>query len=263
MENPSEHCWISRCDRVKKALEANGFEVFLAERADDAASIVLGTIIPGVRAVEPHGQEAAAPVVRRNPSKFQSSFDKASDDTRIPPPPGDHDFLRRRVKVAWGGSKTFRDTGLYRAVKREPGLECLDPFARGVSLDQSMDLRRKALLSDLFITGTNAVTETGRLVNLDRTGNRVAAISFGPKWVAILAGRNKIVPDLVDAVRRVKTYAAPLVTMWLGAKTPCARTGICQECSAPERVCNTWSILEKSYPRGRVKVILINEDLGF
>jgi len=217
MEKPLEHDWISRHDRVRKALEANGFEVFIAEGADDAVRIVLGTIIPGVRA----------------------------------------------VKVAWGGSKTFRDTGLYRAVREEPGLEFLDPFARGLSLDQSMDLRREALLSDLFITGTNAVTETGHLVNLDRTGNRVAAISFGPKWVTILAGRNKIVPDLVEAVRRVKTYAAPLVAMWLRAKTPCARTGVCQECRAPERVCNTWSILEKSYPKGRVKVILINDDLGF
>jgi L-lactate utilization protein LutB len=217
MEKPTEQYWISRRDRVKKALEANGFEVFIAEGADDAVSIVLGTIIPGVRA----------------------------------------------VKVAWGGSKTFRDTGLYRAVRETPGLEFLDPFAKGVSLDQSMELRRKALLSDLFITGTNAVTETGHLVNLDRTGNRVAVLSFGPKWVAILAGRNKIVPDLVEAVRRVKTYAAPLVTMWLGAKTPCARTGVCQECSAPERVCNAWSILEKSYPKGRVKVILINDEFGF
>jgi L-lactate utilization protein LutB len=217
MEKPSEHYWISRRDRVKHSLEANGFEVFLAQGADEAVSIVLGAIIPGVKA----------------------------------------------VKVAWGGSKTFRDTGLYRAVREAPGLEFLDPFGKGISLDQSMDLRRKALLSDLFITGTNAVTETGHLVNLDRTGNRVAAISFGPKWVAILAGRNKIVPDLVEAVRRVKTYAAPLVTMWLGAKTPCTRTGVCQECRAPERVCNTWSILEKSHPEGRVKVILINDDLGF
>ena len=124
------------------------------------------------------------------------------------------------------------------------------------------ELRRRALLADLFITRSNAVTETGKLVNLDMTGNRVAAITFGPRNVIILAGRNKVVPDVEDAMLRVKNYAAPANAMRLDKKTPCAKTSICEECRSPDRICNTWTITEKSFPKGRIKIVLINEDLG-
>ena len=119
------------------------------------------------------------------------------------------------------------------------------------------------MLVDLFITGTNAVTEKGRLVNLDMIGNRVAAITFGPKNVIIMVGRNKIVADVDEAIERIKTYAAPVNVMRLEKKTPCLQTGVCQNCKSPERICNAWTISEKSFPQGRIKVILINEDLGF
>ena len=94
------------------------------------------------------------------------------------------------------------------------------------------------------------------------TGNRVAGITFGPRNVIILAGRNKVVPDLEDAMLRVKNYAAPANAMRLDKKTPCVKTSICEECRSPERICNTWTITEKSFPKGRIKVVLINEDLG-
>ena len=113
------------------------------------------------------------------------------------------------------------------------------------------------------ITGTNALTETGKLVNLDMIGNRVAAITFGPRSVVILVGRNKIVPDVEEATFRVKNYAAPVNAMRLDKKTPCAETSYCHDCKSPERICNSWSIVEKSFPKGRIKVVLINEDLGF
>ena len=115
---------------------------------------------------------------------------------------------------------------------------------------------------DLFITGTNAVTETGELVNLDMYGNRVAGITFGPRHVVILVGRNKIVPDLEAAMVRIKEYAAPANTMRLDKKTPCVKTSICEECKSPDRICNTWTITQKSFPKGRIKVVLINEVLG-
>jgi len=115
---------------------------------------------------------------------------------------------------------------------------------------------------DLFVTGTNAVTETGMLVNLDMIGNRVAALTFGPKSVIVLAGRNKIVPDLEEAMMRVKNFAAPANVMRLGMKTPCAKTSYCEECKSKDRICNSWAITEKSFPKGRIKIVLINEDLG-
>ncbi len=165
--------------------------------------------------------------------------------------------------ASWGGSMTFVNTGLYDKVRQLPSLEILDTYQKGISPEEMIELRRKSLLVDLFITGTNALTETGKLVNLDMIGNRVAAIAFGPKSVVILVGRNKIVPDIEEATFRVKNYAAPVNAMRLDKKTPCAETSFCHDCKSPDRICNSWTIVEKSFPKGRIKVILINEDLGF
>ncbi len=164
--------------------------------------------------------------------------------------------------ISWGGSMTFSATGIYEVLKESKDLEVFDTYDKSISHEDSMELRRKALLTDLFITGTNAVTETGNLVNLDMYGNRVAAITFGPRHVIIFVGRNKIVPDLEAAMERIKGYAAPLNAMRLGKKTPCAGTAFCSECESPDRICNTWVITEKCFPKGRLKIILINQDLG-
>jgi len=93
-------------------------------------------------------------------------------------------------------------------------------------------------------------------------GNRVAGITFGPRNVIILAGRNKVVPDIEDAMMRVKNYVAPANAMRLNMKTPCVKTSICEECRSPDRICNTWTITEKSLPKARIKIVLINENLG-
>ena len=164
--------------------------------------------------------------------------------------------------LSWGGSMTFTATGLYEQLKAAQDLEVLDTFDKNISSEEMLERRRKALLVDLFITGTNAVTETGQLVNLDMIGNRIGALTFGPKWVIILVGRNKLVADLDEAMFRVKNYVAPTNSMRLDKKTPCIKTSYCQECESPDRICNTWTITEKSFPKKRVKIVLINEDLG-
>jgi L-lactate utilization protein LutB len=165
--------------------------------------------------------------------------------------------------ISWGGSQTFQvATGLYDRLKDNKELEALDTFDKKIPAEEMMERRRQALLVDLFITGTNAVTETGQLVNLDMIGNRIGALTFGPKWVIVLVGRNKIVADLDEAMFRIKNYVAPVNSMRLDKKTPCVKTSYCQECKSPDRICNTWTITEKSFPKERVKVVLINEDLG-
>jgi len=126
--------------------------------------------------------------------------------------------------ISWGGSLTFIATGIYDAVKESDDLKVLDTFAKGLTAEEMLERRRQSLLVDLFITGSNAVTETGQLVNLDMFGNRIGAITFGPKHVIILVGRNKIVTDLDEAMFRIKNYAAPVNTMRLGKKTPCSKT---------------------------------------
>ena len=164
--------------------------------------------------------------------------------------------------ISWGGSMTFVATGLYDTLRNRTDLEIIDTFTKSVPPEEALELRRKSLLSDLFITGTNALTETGELVNLDMYGNRVAAITFGPKDILILVGRNKIVPDLERAMLRIKEYAAPVNAIRLDKKTPCAKTACCEECNSPSRTCNSWSITQKSFPKNRIKIILINKDMG-
>jgi hypothetical protein len=165
--------------------------------------------------------------------------------------------------VSWGGSITFVATGLYDVLRTRKDLKVLDSFEKNLSPEESLERRRQSLLVDLFISGSNAVTEAGQLVNLDMFGNRICGITFGPKNVIVIVGRNKIVPDLDDAMFRIKNYAAPVNAMRLDKKTPCAKTSFCSECKSPDRICNTWTITEKSFPKGRVKVVLINQDLGF
>lgn len=167
------------------------------------------------------------------------------------------------ASISWGGSMTFADSGLYDALKDRPNVEILDTFDKTIPADEMLERRRQSLLVDLFISGTNAVTEAGQLVNLDMIGNRICGITFGPKHVVVLVGRNKIVSDLEEAFYRIKNYAAPVNVMRLGKNTPCRKTSFCDECKSPDRICNTWTITEKSFPKGRIKVVLINAELGF
>lgn len=165
--------------------------------------------------------------------------------------------------ISWGGSISFVNTGLYDTLKEDSTYDILDTFDKNLPREEMTELRREALLTDLFITGTNALTESGQLVNLDMIGNRVAAMMWGPKNVILIIGRNKICQDVEEAVSRVKNYAAPVNIMRLEKKTPCLKTGYCHDCSSPERICNYWTIIEKSFEKNRIKVILVNEDLGF
>lgn len=164
--------------------------------------------------------------------------------------------------ISWGGSITFTATGLYEILKNNSDFKVIDSYDKSTSSEELLERRRQSLLVDLFFTGTNAVTEAGQLVNLDMIGNRVAGITFGPKNVIIFIGRNKIVPDLESAIFRIKNYAAPVNIMRLDKKTPCSKTSYCEECKSPDRICNNWTITEKSFPKGRVKVVLINEESG-
>jgi L-lactate utilization protein LutB len=164
--------------------------------------------------------------------------------------------------VSFGGSETLHATGLPQALAASREISVLDTFDRTIPPEELHERRRQALLVDLFLTGTNAVTEDGVLVNLDMIGNRACAINFGPRQVVVLVGRNKIVPDLTSAFSRIKEFAAPANAMRLSKKTPCVATSHCEDCGSPDRICNVWAITEKSFPRGRVTVICINQDLG-
>ena len=164
--------------------------------------------------------------------------------------------------VSYGGSMTLKATGVLDAIAAVDGVEMIIPDDPKLSMEEKIERRRQGLLVDLYLTGTSALTEDGHLVNLDMIGNRVAALTFGPRKVVVVIGRNKIVPDLETAMYRIKDYAAPANAMRLDLKTPCAKTSECADCKSPSRICNYWTITEKSFPKNRISVILIDEELG-
>lgn len=165
--------------------------------------------------------------------------------------------------VSWGDSETLKATGVLETLRQNPDLSIITTFSPEMSRQQKTYWRRQALLSDLFLTGSNALTQKGQLVNLDMIGNRVGGITFGPKNVVLFIGINKITEDLEAAMHRIRTIAAPKNAMrHEGFRTPCQQTGICMDCNSPDRICNVWTITEKSYPAGRIKIILIHQELG-
>ncbi|SMC34948.1 lactate utilization protein [Sporomusa malonica] len=133
----------------------------------------------------------------------------------------------------------------------------------GLSPEEVLDIRRKQLTCDVFLTSTNAITEDGRLVNTDATGNRVAAMIFGPKKVIILAGVNKIVDTLNEAQERIRTTAAPLNNKRLNRPNPCVKTGYCVDCQGPTRLCNVTTIIHKRPPASDIHVWVVGEELGY
>ena len=167
--------------------------------------------------------------------------------------------------VSWGGSVTLAQIGIFAAL-RERGQAVLPPTPEGLDLTDSKAVRaarRKTLDADVFLTGVNAITLAGELINLDGTGNRVAATLFGPETVIFVAGVNKLATDETAARQRLADEAAPLNGLRLGRKTPCVATGFCSDCSSPERMCRGLVIHQRPMAMTRMLVLLVGEELGF
>jgi L-lactate utilization protein LutB len=171
-------------------------------------------------------------------------------------------LLKKGAVVGFGGSRTVSEIGLLDAL-RKGNYKLLDQYDPSLSKAEAMEQRKEGTHAAYFISGSNAVTEDGKLVNIDGLGNRLAGFCFGPEKVIIVVGRNKVVPDVQSAIDRVRNVAAPMNAKRFGLKTPCVKTGRCSDCSSPERICNMMLIIEKQRIKDRMSVILINEDLGF
>lgn len=165
------------------------------------------------------------------------------------------------ASVAWGGSMTV-EPFLNGIRERFRSGTIIDTQEQGVAWPEIYERRRQALLVDLFVTGANAITKEGEIVNCDAIGNRVGGLSFGPKSVIVIAGRNKITDDREAAIDRIKNHAAPLNARRLGFDTPCAKTGRCVDCRSASRICSLLTIQGWSNPEGRIHVILIDDDMG-
>jgi|GEM_PF-15681 len=164
--------------------------------------------------------------------------------------------------AAVGGSMTLFETGVIDLL-RNGKYRFLDRYKEDLTREEVAAVQREAFTADYFLCSSNAITEEGELYNVDGMGSRVAPMIFGPKNVIVVAGFNKIVPDLDSADERVRHTAAPANTARLGCKTPCAETGVCMDCHSPARICCDYVCMGFQREEGRVKVILVGEELGY
>lgn len=169
-------------------------------------------------------------------------------------------LIPEKSTVTWGGSESLKECGLMDALAAAP-VELWDRSK--VADEDKKAFLRKAFSADYYLMSSNAITLDGQLVNIDGTGNRVAALSYGPEHVILVVGMNKVAPDLDAAIARAHNMAAPPNTMRLNLNTPCTKTGTCHNCLSPDKICNILHVQHFNRFPGRIQVILVGESLGF
>lgn len=171
-------------------------------------------------------------------------------------------LLANHATVGFGGSVTLTETGMLDALRACPTIQLLDRDAAD-TMEEKVKILHQCLSADTYFMSTNALTIDGELVNIDGNGNRVAALIYGPNEVIILAGMNKIVPSVEEAIHRIRNTATPPNCIRLSKQTPCTVTGACSDCLSADCICNQIVITRRSGFPGRIKVLLIGERLGF
>lgn len=164
--------------------------------------------------------------------------------------------------VSCGGSMSLFETGVIDYL-RSGKYNFLDRYEDGLSKDDLKKLYRNTFSADVYFTSTNAITEKGELYNVDGNGNRVAAMLYGPDKVIIIAGVNKIVENIEEAIKRNERVSAPANCKRLNRATPCVKVGHCMDCSSEERICNEYTIIRRQGNKDRIHVIFLNEELGY
>lgn len=162
--------------------------------------------------------------------------------------------------VSWGGTMTVDELGIKQRMAQE-GYTLLDRDTAQTP-EEKQAIMRQALTCGTFLMSSNAISKDGQLVNIDGNGNRVAAMCFGPRQVVVVAGMNKVLGTLDDAVARARNVAAPANAQRFGVKTPCGLTGQCGDCTSPDCICSKLVITRFCMPERRIKVVLVGEDLG-
>ncbi len=197
-----------------------------------------------VKALERHGFSAA----------FVENKDEAREAVLGLIPDG--------ATVGIGGSMTIREIGVLNVLEKK-GHKLFDHWKPGLSAEELMVIRRAQLTCDVFLTSVNAMTAGGELVSCEGIGNRIAAMTFGPRKVIVVAGVNKLTSDIPAAMRRVKDVAAPQALSGMDLELPCQHTGSCQECDSPKRGCRVTLIMERKPSSTDITVILVGQSLGF
>lgn len=164
--------------------------------------------------------------------------------------------------VSVGGSMSLFQCGVIDLL-RNGKYKFLDRYKDGLTKDEIKEIYRKSFFSDTYFTSSNAITEDGMLYNVDGNGNRVAAMLYGPDKVVVIVGINKIVKDLDRAIERNETVSAPANCRRLNRNTPCYKIGECMNCNNNERICNEYTLIKRQGTKGRIKVIILKEELGY
>ena len=164
--------------------------------------------------------------------------------------------------VTWGGSMTVRDMGIPDSLRKRGTLEVLDRDLVG-SPEEVKAMYLRAFTSDVYLTSANAISEDGVIVNVDGNGNRVAAITWGPKKVIFVIGMNKVAPTVEAALARARGIASPINAQRFDIDTPCRKDGACHNCNSPESICSYVHFLRNSRQQGRHVVVLVGENLGY
>ena len=164
--------------------------------------------------------------------------------------------------IGWGGSVSIDAIGLKDAV-RQGDYRVIDRDTAANAEEKEAMYRRILADCDYFLTSSNAISQDGVLVNIDGTANRLAAMCYGPRHVLYIVGMNKVVATAEDALRRARNEAAPINAMRFGLKTPCSKTGCCYDCKSPDTVCCQILFTRFNHTPGRVKVILVDDSLGY
>lgn len=163
--------------------------------------------------------------------------------------------------ISWGGSDTIRRSGVTEMLKKG-GYQIFDRDDVTTQEDK-LKIYRKVFECDFYLSSVNAISEDGVIVNIDGNGNRVAAITWGPKQVILVVGMNKVCQDVDAALKRARSVAAPTNMARFDFKTPCQIDGRCHDCHSADSICNYISIQRMSHPAGRHTVILVDENLGY
>lgn len=172
-------------------------------------------------------------------------------------------MIPQGAAIGFGASMTLQAIGLMEQLKAGEYQLINPPWINAqTSRAERMPLRRQAMVADVFLTGSNAVTLDGKLVNTDAMGNRVAGMLIGPKKTIVVAGANKVVPTVEEALERV-TNVAPANARRLNYDTPCAVTGVCNDCRSADRICNATVILHRKTWGVDMTVVMVGEELGF
>lgn len=170
-------------------------------------------------------------------------------------------FIKQDDVVSWGGSYTIDELGIKNLLE-EKQISVIDRD-KAKSPEENVKLRKLSLTADVYLTSTNAITIDGELVNVDGSGNRLAAYCYGPDSVIVVAGMNKVVPELSAALGKVRSDATIPNAVRVNVQSPCRFTGKCSECTMKDTLCCQILVTRYSKPQNRIKVIMVGEHLGF